>query len=136
MMTNLAKLLNEDQLKELAKSIIEKSEFSFNQNGLQISSKSTDNGLQLSIVYDSSEKQLAKQERDRFLEFIKTIDDNVFVELVESLGPEVINKLQTMLNTDDLELVREACIKFKNAYKQLLVSKIKYYQSCLNKLEN
>lgn len=136
MMTNLAKLLNEDQLKELAKSIIENSEFSFNQNGLQISSKSTDNGLQLSIVYDYSEKQLAKQERDKFLEFIKTIDDNVFVELVESLGPEVINKLQTMLNTDDLELVREACIKFKNAYKQLLVNKIKYYQSCLNKLEN
>ena len=136
MMTNLAKLLNEDQLKELAKSIIENREFSFNQNGLQISSKSTDNGLQLSIVYDSSEKQLAKQERDNFLEFIKTIDDNVFVELVESLGPEVINKLQTMLNTDDLELVREACIKFKNAYKQLLINKIKYYQSCLNKLEN
>lgn len=136
MMTNLAKLLNEDQLKALAKSIIENSEFSFNQNGLQISSKSTDNGLQLSIVYDYSEKQLAKQERDNFLEFIKTIDDNVFVELVESLGPDVINKLQTMLNTDDLELVREACIKFKNAYKQLLVNKIKYYQSCLNKLEN
>lgn len=47
----------------------------------------------------------------------------------------LVNKLQDMVNSDDLESVRAAVMRFKSEYRQLLNNKIKYYQECLVKLD-
>lgn len=137
MITNLAKLLNEDQFGELVKSISENRDFSFNQNGLTIESKSEDGNLQLIFKYDSSKNEecLVKQEREKFLELIKEIDDNIFVEVCESLGSDLINKMQSAINGTDLEAARSAILRFKKEASKLLVSRINYYKECLVKLD-
>ena len=137
MLTDLETLLNANEFGELVKAINENRDFSFNQNGLSVESKSTDGSLQLTIKYDSSqnEKNLVKQEREKFLELIKEIDDNVFVEVCENLGSELINKMQDAINGTNLEAARSAILRFKNETSKLLVSRINYYKECLAKLD-
>ena len=137
MITDLETLLNATQFNELVKAINENRDFSFCQDGLQLTSKSTDNGLQIVLSYDSTQnqKKQAEKERKQFLEFVDSIDGNLFVELIEAMEQPLVNKLQDMVNSDDLESVRAAVIKFKSEYKQLLNNKIKYYQECLSKLD-
>lgn len=137
MMTNLENLLNADQFRELVKAISENRDFSFNQNGLTIESKSEDGNLQLTFKYDSSKNEecLVKQEREKFLELIKEIDDNIFVEVCENLGSELINKMQNAINGTDLEAARSAILRFKKEVSKLLVSRINYYKECLVKLD-
>lgn len=137
MLTDLETLLNANQFGELVKAINENRDFSFNQNGLIVESKSTDGSLQLTIKYDSSqnEENLVKQEREKFLELIKEIDDNVFVEVCEKLGSELINKMQNAINGTNLEAARSAILRFKSEVSKLLVSRINYYKECLVKLD-
>lgn len=137
MLTDLETLLNANQFGELVKAINENRDFSFNQNGLSVESKSTDGSLQLTIKYDSTqnEENLVKQEREKFLELIKEIDDNVFVEVCENLGSELINKMQNAINGTNLEAARSAILRFKSETSKLLVSRINYYKECLVKLD-
>lgn len=137
MLTDLETLLNANQFGELVKAINENRDFSFNQNGLTVESKSTDGSLHLTIKYDSSqnEENLVKQEREKFLELIKEIDDNVFVEVCENLGSELINKMQNAINGTNLEAARSAILRFKSEASKLLVSRINYYKECLVKLD-
>lgn len=137
MITDLKTLLNATQFNELVKAINENRDFSFCQDGLQLTSKSTDNGLQIVLSYDSTQnqKKQAEKERKQFLEFVDSIDGNLFVELIEAMEQPLVNKLQDMVNSDDLESVRAAVMRFKSEYKQLLNNKIKYYQECLSKLD-
>lgn len=102
-----------------------------------VESKSTDGSLQLTIKYDSSqnEEKLVRQEREKFLELIKEIDDNIFVEVCENLGPELINKMQNAINGTNLEAARSAILRFKSEASKLLVSRINYYKECLVKLD-
>lgn len=137
MLTELETLLNANQFGELVKAISENRDFSFDQNGLTVESKSTDNSLQLTIKYDSSknEENLVTQEREKFLELIKEMDDNLFVEVCENLGSETINKMQDAINGTNLEEAKAAICKFKNEAKELLINKINYYKECLFKLD-
>ena len=137
MITDLETLLNATQFGELVKAINENRDFSFCQDGLQVTSKSTDDSLQIVLHYDSSlnEKKQAEKERKQFLEFVESIDGNLFVELIETMEQPLVNKLQDMVNSDDLESVRAAVMRFKSEYRQLLNNKIKYYQECLVKLD-
>lgn len=137
MITDLETLLNANQLQELVKAIVENKDFSFDQNGLTIQSKSTDDSLAITISYDSTknEKEIVKQEREAFLEFIKGIDDNIFIEVCEILGQDLVNKIQELINGDDLEAARGAILRFKNEYRNLLVNRINYLNKCLARLD-
>lgn len=137
MITDLETLLNANQFGELVKAINENRDFSFDQNGLTIQSKATDGSLELTISYDSSknEKEIIKKERELFLEFVNSIDDNMFVEVCEQLGQLSISKIQNLINGDDLEAARGAILKFKSEYRYLLVKRINYLNQCLAKLD-
>ena len=89
------------------------------------------------MSYDSTqnEKKQAKKERKQFLDFVDNIDGDLFVELIETMEQPLVSKLQDMVNSDNLESVRTAVVKFKSEYKQLLNNKINYYQECLSKLD-
>ena len=104
---------------------------------MTIQSKATDGSLELTISYDSSknEKEIIKKEKECFLEFINDIDDNMFIEVCEQLGQETVNKIQNLINGDNLEAARGAILKFKHEYRHLLVNRINYLNQCLAKLD-
>ena len=137
MITDLETLLNTNEFQKLVDAINGNKDFSFNQNGLTINSKSTDNSLQLTIKYDASksEEQIVCKEREAFLNTLNSIEDNVFVEICEGLDNDMLSKLQKLINSNKLESVRGAILKFKQEAKEVLKAKINLYKECLQKLE-
>lgn len=133
MITDLETLLNEDQFRELVKAINENREYNYENNGLKINAKSNDNSLQLSIAYDEDKKEgnLVKKELDNFQNYLKDLDDDLFTEICDALGNEEIQKIQNCLNSNKLETVRAAIIKFKNFSNKIITNKIAYLKNLL-----
>ena len=136
-MKNLEKLLNSEQLAQLISAINENKDFSFDQNGLTVQSKANDGSLQLTIKYDATknEQVLVEKERELFLNMCKEIDDELFVEICETVGSELLGKIQKAINTNNLESVRAAALRFKQECKNVIATKINYYKECLLKLD-
>lgn len=130
---DLAKLMDMEQFQELFNVLAENGEFNYSENGLNISAKSSDNALQLQVSYETP-KPTAKSEAKDFQKFIETIDDNLFTDVCESLGGEQLSRIANCLNSDDVEAVRSAVLRFKQEMKNVLVKKIEYYQECLDNL--
>ena len=89
------------------------------------------------MEYDSSksEKQMAVKEREAFIKILDTINDDVFIEICESFDEGLLPELQKMINSDNLESVKDAILKFKYAAKLILKNKINLYNECLHKLD-
>ncbi len=131
---DLEKLLDMEQFQELFNVLAENGEFNYSENGLNISAKSSDNALQLQVSYETP-KQTAKSEAQDFQKFIETIDDNLFTDVCESLGGEQLSRIANCLNSDDVESVRSAVLRFKQEMRTVLVKKINFYTECLNNLD-
>ena len=131
---DLAKLMDMEQFQELFNVLAENGEFNYSENGLNISAKSSDNALQLQISYETP-KPTAKSEAQDFQKFIETIDDDLFTDICESLGSEQLSRIANCLNSDDVEAVRSAVLRFKQEMKNVLVKKINFYKECLNNLD-
>jgi hypothetical protein len=131
---DLAKLMDMEQFQELFNVLAESGEFNYSENGLNISAKSSDNALQLQVSYEAP-KQTAKSEAQDFQKFIETIDDNLFTDVCESLGGEQLSRIANCLNSDDIEAVRSAVLRFKQEMRNVLVKKINFYKECLNNLD-
>ena len=131
---DLAKLMDMEQFQELFNVLAENGEFNYSENGLYISAKSSDNALQLQVSYEAP-KPTAKSEAQDFQEFIKNIDDELFTDVCESLGGEQLSRIANCLNSDDVEAVRSAVLRFKQEMKNVLVKKINFYTECLNNLD-
>ena len=123
-----------EQFQELFNVLAETGEFTYSENGLNISAKSSDNALQLQVSYETP-KPTAKSEAQDFQKFIETIDDNLFTDVCESLGGEQLSRIANCLNSDDVEAVRSAVLRFKQEMKNVLVKKINFYTECLNNLD-
>ena len=134
LMIDLEKLLDMEQFQELFNVLAENGEFNFSENGLNISAKSSDNELSLKVSYESP-KQTAESEAKDFQKFIETIDDDLFTDICESLGGEQLSRIANCLNSDDVEAVRSAVLRFKQEMKNVLVKKINFYTECLNNLD-
>lgn len=134
MITDLETLLNEDQFRELVKAINENREYNYEENGLKINANSNDNSLQLSIAYDKDKKEnsLVQKELDNFQNYLKDMDDDLFTEVCDALDNEEIQKIQNCLNSNKLETVRAAIIKFKNAARKIIARKIAYLNNILH----
>jgi hypothetical protein len=65
----------------------------------------------------------------------KGIDDELFVEICETVGSELLGKIQKAINTNNLESVRAAALRFKQECKTVIANKINYYKECLLKLD-
>ena len=134
LMIDLEKLLDMEQFQELFNVLAENGEFNYSENGLNISAKSSDNELSLQVSYETP-KQTAKSEAQDFQKFIETIDDNLFTDVCESLGGEQLSIIANCLNSDDIEAVRYAVLRFKQEMRNVLVKKINFYKECLNNLD-
>ena len=131
---DLEKLMDMEQFQELFNVLAENGEFNYSENGLNISAKSSDNELSLQVSYETP-KQTAKSEAQDFQKFIETIDDNLFTDVCESLGGEQLSRIANCLNSDDVESVRSAVLRFKQEMREVLTSKINFYTECLNNLD-
>jgi hypothetical protein len=131
---DLEKLLDMEQFQELFNVLAENGEFNYSENGLNISAKSSDNELSLQVSYETP-KQTAKSEAQDFQKFIETIDDDLFTDVCESLGGEQLSRIANCLNSDDVESVRSAVLRFKKEMREVLTNKINFYTECLNNLD-
>lgn len=134
LMIDLEKLMDIEQFQELFDILAENGEFNFSENGLNISAKSSDNALTLQVSYETP-KQTAKSEAQDFQKFIETIDDDLFTDVCESLGGEQLSRIANCLNSDDVEAVRSAVLRFKQEMREVLTNKINFYTECLNSLD-
>ena len=131
---DLEKLMDMEQFQELFNILAENGEFNYSENGLNISAKSSDNALQLQVSYEAP-KQTAKSEAQDFQKFIETINDDLFTDVCESLGGEQLSRIANCLNSNDIEAVRSAVLRFKQEMRNVLVNKINFYTECLNNLD-
>ena len=134
LMIDLEKLLDFSQFQELFDTLAENGEYNYSENGLTISAKSSDGGASLQISYETP-KQTAKSEAQDFQKFIETIDDDLFTDVCESLGGEQLSRIANCLNSDDIEAVRSAVLRFKKEMREVLTDKINFYTECLNNLD-
>lgn len=134
LMIDLEKLMDFSQFQELFDVLAENGEYNYSENGLTISAKSSDGGASLQISYETP-KQTAKSEAQDFQKFIETIDDDLFTDVCESLGGEQLSRIANCLNSDDVEAVRSAVLRFKQEMRNVLVKKINFYTECLNNLD-
>ena len=134
LMIDLEKLMDMEQFQELFNVLAENGEFNFSENGLNISAKSSDNALTLQVSYETP-KQTAESEAKDFQKFIETIDDDLFTDVCESLGGEQLSRIANCLNSDDVESVRSAVLRFKQEMREVLTNKINFYTECLNSLD-
>lgn len=131
---DLEKLLDMEQFQELFDVLAENGEYNYSENGLTISAKSSDNELSLQVSYETP-KQTAKSEAQDFQKFIENIDDDLFTDVCESLGGEQLSRIANCLNSNDIEAVRSAVLRFKQEMRTVLVKKINFYTECLNNLD-
>lgn len=135
MFTELEKLLDIDQFQELLNTLAETGEYNYSENGYNISAKSGDGTFSVQISYEKP-KNLAKEESEKFTEFLNTLDDELFVETCESLGSELITKISECLQSDNYDTVKSGSLRFKQELRKILTDKIKCYNECLNNLNN
>ena len=131
---DLEKLMDFEQFQELFNVLAENGEFNYSENGLNISAKSSDNALTLQVSYEVP-KQTAESEAKDFQKFIETIDDELFTDICESLGGDQLSRIANCLNSDDVEAVRSAVLRFKQEMREVITNKIKFYTECLNNLD-
>ena len=132
-MIDLEKLLDAEQFQELFDALAGNREYNYSENGLTISAKSSDGCTSLQINYEEP-KNLAKEEAEDFKKYLETLDDDLFLDVCNSLGSETISKISNCLHTNNVESVRSGILRFKQELKQVLTAKINYYTECLNNL--
>ena len=120
------------QFQELFDVIAENGEYKYSENGLNISAKSSDGNITVQVSYEAPN---AKSEAQDFQEFIKTIDDELFTDICESLGGDQLSRIANCLNSDDVESVRSGVLRFKKEMREVLNNKINFYTECLNNLD-
>lgn len=133
MITDLEKLLNQDQLLKLVEAINKNQEYFYSENGLTVEANSTDDSLSLLISYDRQEEEnyLADKEASSFQSYLETLDDDLFVDVCEYLGKEEVHKIQECLESGSLETVRSGVVKFKMALTSVVKKQIEYLNSLL-----
>nr|DAX08774.1 MAG TPA: hypothetical protein [Bacteriophage sp.] len=59
------------------------------------------------------------------------MDDDLFTEVCDALDNEEIQKIQNCLNSNKLETVRAAIVKFKSVARKIITDKIVYLNNLL-----
>lgn len=76
----------------------------------------------------------AEQESEEFKEFVENLDDDLFIDVCESLGQDKLTEIANCVASDDIESVRSGVLRFKQELKLVLCEKIDYYKECLDNL--
>ena len=92
---------------------------------------SSDGEKLINIRIEILEDDSAKIQSDKFKEYVNTLPDDLFIATLETLGQDTVKRIDNCLNSNDLEAVRSAIIKFKQALKATITSKLNELNSIL-----
>lgn len=126
--------INDQQLKEIASAILNNEDYSFNENGLNIQAKSSENGYSIQMSYSEPKEDLVKKEKEDFEKWLEELDDDLFTGVCDFMGQDEISNISNCLSSDDLETFRAGILKFKMYYKKYIDYRIEYYNRCLANL--
>lgn len=129
-MENLENILN-----NLVASLLQTGFAEFSQEGLDIKASLNNGCLKINATQSSKEDKPVNELSYRFEEYIKSLDDTFFVEVVESFAPGELKEIQNKLDSTSIDLVREGIAQFMHNLKELANNKIENINKDIDALQ-
>ena len=123
-------------LNNLVKKLLVEGSAEFSKDGLNIKAFYDNGCLNIKTTFKSP-KEDDKTEKllNSFEDYVKSLSDELFIELVESFEEGRLKELQDKLDTKQFDLVTEAISEFMANLKQIAHSKVKEIDKAIKDLE-
>ncbi len=123
-------------LNNLVKKLLVEGSAEFSKDGLNIKAFYDNGCLNIKTTFKSP-KEDDKTEKllNSFEDYIKSLSDELFIELVESFEEGRLKELQDKLDTKQFDLVTEAISEFMANLKQIAHSKVKEIDKDIKDIE-
>lgn len=123
-------------LNNLVKKLLVEGSAEFSKDGLNIKAFYDNGCLNIKTTFKSP-KEDDKTEKllNSFEDYVKSLSDELFIELVESFEEGRLKELQDKLDTKQFDLVTEAISEFMANLKQIAHSKVKEINKDIKDLE-
>ena len=123
-------------LNNLVKKLLVEGSAEFSKDGLNIKAFYDNGCLNIKTTFKSP-KEDDKTEKllNSFEDYVKSLSDELFIELVESFEEGRLKELQDKLDTKQFDLVTEAISEFMANLKQIVHSKVKEIDKDIKDLE-
>lgn len=123
-------------LNNLVKKLLVEGSAEFSKDGLNIKAFYDNGCLNIKTTFKSP-KEDDKTEKllNSFKEYVKSLSDDLFIELVESFKEGRLKELQDKLDTKQFDLVTEAISEFMANLKQIAHSKVKEIDKDIKDIE-
>lgn len=123
-------------LNNLVKKLLVEGSAEFSKDGLNIKAFYDNGCLNIKTTFKSP-KEDDKTEKllNSFEDYVKSLSDELFIELVESFEEGRLKELQDKLDTKQFDLVTEAISEFMANLKQIAHSKVKEIDKNIKDLE-
>ena len=123
-------------LNNLVKKLLVEGSAEFSKDGLNIKTFYDNGCLNIKTTFKSP-KEDNKTEKllNSFEDYVKSLSDELFIELVESFEEGRLKELQDKLDTKQFDLVTEAISEFMANLKQIAHSKVKEIDKDIKDLE-
>lgn len=123
-------------LNNLVKKLLVEGSAEFSKDGLNIKAFYDNGCLNIKTTFKSP-KEDDKTEKllNSFEDYIKSLSDELFIELVESFKEGRLKELQDKLDTKQFDLVTEAISEFMANLKQIAHSKVKEIDKNIKDIE-
>lgn len=123
-------------LNNLVKKLLVEGSAEFSKDGLNIKAFYDNDCLNIKTTFKSP-KEDDKTEKllNSFEDYVKSLSDELFIELVESFEEGRLKELQDKLDTKQFDLVTEAISEFMANLKQIAHSKVKEIDKDIKDLE-
>ena len=123
-------------LNNLVKKLLVEGSAEFSKDGLNIKAFYDNGCLNIKTTFKSP-KEDDKTEKllNSFEDYVKSLSDELFIELVESFEEGRLKELQDKLDTKQFDLVTEAISEFMANLKQIAYSKVKEIDKDIKDIE-
>lgn len=123
-------------LNNLVKKLLVEGSAEFSKDGLNIKAFYDNGCLNIKTTFKSP-KEDDKTEKllNSFEDYIKSLSDELFIELIESFKEGRLKELQDKLDTKQFDLVTEAISEFMANLKQIAHSKVKEIDKDIKDIE-
>ena len=124
-------ILTNDELEKIPTSLKEQKDYEYHQNGLNISTQFTDDGFTITCDYSD----VFSNEKDEFEEYVENLDENLYEEVIETLGVDKVKAMTDCLASSNIETVRSAISLFKNTVKKVAQEMIADHEAEIKNLK-
>ena len=124
-------ILTNDELEKILTSLKEQKDYEYHQNGLNITTQFTDDGFTITCDYSD----VFSNEKDEFEEYVENLDENLYEEVIETLGVDKVKAMTDCLASSNIETVRSAISLFKNTVKKVAQEMIADHEAEIKNLK-